>query len=267
MKKNEKNKVILGQDDSLEPRQGACDAAPKANSAESLYTVMPDLIGHLSRIHLLSLRGAVGDVASRGVSLRGAAGDVAISCVKALSSRGRAESSDVVISCNKALSFLRLRGASGAQGIFAPARVLFKHLSCRFLFNLIRRSLEFFAFAQVAPAKNRDDSLLFSASPHDSLHRHLRATGEESRKTKSHTRLDRVSQPNLSYCHARLDRASQPNQKRSSWDCLWRCVASSLSRFLRCKPEDDSFGIRLRSSVQDCRLARGWLYFFHFSSS
>ena len=60
----------------------------------------------------------------------------------------------------KALSFLRLRGASGAQGIFAPARVLFKHLSCRF-FNLIRRSLEFFRIMR----KNRDDSLLFLASP------------------------------------------------------------------------------------------------------
>ena len=94
---------------------------------------------------------------NKELSLRGAAGDVAISRVKASSSRGRAESSDVAISCDKVLSFLRLRGASGAQGIFAPARVLFKHLSCRFLFILIRKSPEFFRILR----KNRDDHFYF----------------------------------------------------------------------------------------------------------
>jgi hypothetical protein len=58
---------------------------------------------------------------------------------------------------NKALSFLRLRGASGAQGISAPASCRKAHKR-RFLFNLIRRSLEFFAFA-----KNRDDSYFFKS--------------------------------------------------------------------------------------------------------
>ena len=43
----------------------------------------------------------------------------------------------------KVLSFLRLRGASGAQGISAPASCLEAHKR-RFLFNLIRRSLEKF---------------------------------------------------------------------------------------------------------------------------
>ena len=44
---------------------------------------------------------------NKELSLRGAEGDVAISCDKALSSRGRAESSDVVISCDKVLMNIR----------------------------------------------------------------------------------------------------------------------------------------------------------------
>ena len=63
----------------------------------------------------------------------------------------------------KILSFLCLRGASGNQGIFAPARVLEKHSSCRFLgfINRIGKSLEFFAIAQTAYAKNRDGSCFY----------------------------------------------------------------------------------------------------------
>ena len=47
------------------------------------------------------------------------------------------------------------------SGIFAPARVLKKHSSCRFLsfIRIIRRSLEFFA-----SAKNRDDVWCFCKS-------------------------------------------------------------------------------------------------------
>ena len=44
---------------------------------------------------------------NKELSLRGAVGDVAIACDKALSSRGRAESSDVVISCDKVLMNIR----------------------------------------------------------------------------------------------------------------------------------------------------------------
>ena len=69
----------------------------------------------------------------------------------------------------KVLSFLSRCCASGNQGIFAPASCSKAHIR-RFL-NLIRRSLEFFAFAQTAPAKNRDDSF-FVASPRDLFHRH-----------------------------------------------------------------------------------------------
>ena len=77
---------------------------------------------------------------------------------KELSSRGRAESSDVLISCDKVL--MNKKNPEKTKTVMPD---LIGYLS-RF-FNLIRRSLEFFAFAQVAPAKNRDDSLLFLDSP------------------------------------------------------------------------------------------------------
>ena len=69
------------------------------------------------------------------------------------------------LSKEEALSFLHLRGASGDQGIFAPARVLEKHSSCRFLSltNLIRRSLEFFRISR----KNREDLFVFAAQKRD----------------------------------------------------------------------------------------------------
>ena len=62
------------------------------------------------------------------LSLSGASSEPIISAEskrnQAMSLRGRAVGSDVVIfhaETGKVLSFLRLRGASGAQGIYAPA--------------------------------------------------------------------------------------------------------------------------------------------------
>ena len=89
---------------------------------------------------------------NKELSLRGAVGDVAIACDKALSSRGRAESSDVVISCDKVL--MNKKNPEKTKTVIPD---LIGYLS-RFLFN--SKIPGIFRLT----AKNRDDSF-FVASP------------------------------------------------------------------------------------------------------